>query len=218
MIFSFQSITFAISIKKIIMSYSFCSIMKKLISATMLLLGVCAVAAAQSREITNFDADWRFKLGDSSNAQTAGFNDKSWPHDWSIELDPVESEPGGGAVGYFPTGIGWYRKHFSVPGFSNDKRYTIEFDGVYMNSTVWINGHELGTWPYGYSSFSYDLTPYLKASGNVIAVRVDNSLQPNSRWYSGSGIYRHVRLGRIQLYAGDSGRQSRHQDPVLHHQ
>ena len=173
--------------------------MKKVLLSALLLLGLCATAAAQSRETTAFDADWRFSLGDPKNAQSASFNDRSWrsldlPHDWSIELDPVESAPGGGAVGYFPTGTGWYRKHFDVPGYSRDKNYSIEFDGVYMNSTVWINGHELGTWPYGYSSFSYDLTPYLKASGNVIAVRVDNSVQPNSRWYSGSGIYRHVRL------------------------
>ena len=173
--------------------------MKKVLFSALLLLGLCATAAAQSRETTAFDADWRFSLGDPKNAQSASYNDRSWrsldlPHDWSIELDPVESAPGGGAVGYFPTGTGWYRKHFDVPGYSRDKNYSIEFDGVYMNSTVWINGHELGTWPYGYSSFSYDLTPYLKASGNVIAVRVDNSVQPNSRWYSGSGIYRHVRL------------------------
>ena len=173
--------------------------MKKVLFSALLLLSLCATAAAQSRETTAFDADWRFSLGDPKNAQSTGFNDRSWrsldlPHDWSIELDPVESAPGGGAVGYFPTGTGWYRKHFDVPGYSRDKNYSIEFDGVYMNSTVWINGHELGTWPYGYSSFSYDLTPYLKASGNVIAVRVDNSVQPNSRWYSGSGIYRHVRL------------------------
>ena len=173
--------------------------MKKVLFSALLLLSLCATAAAQSRETTAFDADWRFSLGDPKNAQSTGFNDRSWrsldlPHDWSIELDPVESAPGGGAVGYFPTGTGWYRKHFDVPGYSRDKNYSIEFDGVYMNSTVWINGHELGTWPYGYSSFSYDLTPYLKASGNVIAVRVDNSVQPNSRWDSGSGNYRHERL------------------------
>ena len=172
--------------------------MKRFLSFAIL-LGLCVAAAAQSRQITNFDAGWRFRLGDQSGAQAAGFNDRSWrslslPHDWSIELDPVESAPGGGAVGYFPTGIGWYRKTFDVPGYSKDKLYSVEFDGVYMNSTVWINGTEVGSWPYGYSSFSYDITPVLKASGNVIAVRVDNSVQPNSRWYSGSGIYRHVRL------------------------
>ena len=172
---------------------------KRVLTAIILALGVCVGAAAQSRQITRFDDGWKFKQGDVSGAQAAGFNDKGWrqldlPHDWSIEGEIAEGNPGAGSVGYFPTGIGWYRKTFNVPGYDRDKDYSIEFDGVYMNSTVWINGHELGTWPYGYSSFSYDLTPYLKASGNVIAVRVDNSLQPNSRWYSGSGIYRHVRL------------------------
>ena len=160
-----------------------------------------SMAAAQqtSRTTDVFDAGWRFIQQDVSGAQAPGFRDGKWrqldlPHDWSIEGENREDAPGGGSVGYFPTGVGWYRKTFDVPGYSRDRLYSIEFDGIYMNSTVWINGHELGTWPYGYASFSYDLTPYLKASGNVIAVRVDNSRQTNSRWYTGSGIYRHVRL------------------------
>ncbi len=158
-----------------------------------------AGAGDSPRRTTNFDKEWRFHLGDVQNAQQKSFSDKGWrlldvPHDWSIEGENLENAPGGGSVGYFPMGIGWYRKTFNVPGWSREKRYSIEFDGVYMNSTVWLNGVQLGVRPYGYASFSYDLTPYLKASGNVIAVRVDNSLQPNSRWYSGSGIYRHVRL------------------------
>ena len=160
---------------------------------------LCPAVARDARVITPFDQGWRFVQADPAGAQAPGFNDRSWrtldlPHDWSLEGENLESNPGGGSIGYFPMGTGWYRKAFDVPGYSKDKLYSIEFDGVYMNSTVWINGHELGTWPYGYSSFSYDLTPYLKARGNVIAVRVDNSQQPNSRWYSGSGIYRHVRL------------------------
>ncbi|MBO5562448.1 MAG: DUF4982 domain-containing protein [Bacteroidales bacterium] len=172
---------------------------KRFLSTVVLACSLCLAASAQSRQITNFDADWKFKLGDTPGAQNTGFNDRAWrqlnvPHDWSIEGEINENNPGGGSVGYYPTGTGWYRKTFNVPDYKKDKNYSIEFDGVYMNSTVWINGHQLGTWPYGYSSFSYDLTPYLKATGNVIAVKVDNSLQPNSRWYSGSGIYRHVRL------------------------
>ena len=170
-----------------------------------LLLFFCATAfalgasAQSSRVVSSFDKDWRFVQADPSGAQAPGFNDKSWrrldlPHDWSLEGENLRDNPGGGSIGYFPMGTGWYRKSFDVPGFSKDKLYSIEFDGVYMNSTVWVNGVCLGTWPYGYSSFSYDLTPVLKARGNVIAVRVDNSQQPNSRWYSGSGIYRHVRL------------------------
>ena len=172
--------------------------MKKLLTTlASVLIAVSSFAA--SHNVTNFDAAWKFTLGDPENAQAVSFKDAGWrtlnlPHDWSIEGENAEANPGGGSTGYFPMGTGWYRKTFSIKNFSKSKLYSIEFDGVYMYSTVWINGHELGTWPYGYSSFSYDLTPYLKASGNVIAVRVDNSKQTNSRWYSGSGIYRHVRL------------------------
>lgn len=165
-------------------------------------MGVTA-ATAQSRKVTSFDNDWRFMKGDVAEAQSVTFNDSKWrtlnvPHDWSIEGENLKDNPGGGSIGYFPMGTGWYRKNFSVPGYNKNKVYTIEFDGVYMNSTVWLNGHLLGTWPYGYSSFSYDLTPYLKKSGNVLAVKVDNSAQTNSRWYTGSGIYRHVRLVETQ--------------------
>ena len=165
--------------------------MKRLLTLVAILLASCSLASAQqSRNITNFDKDWEFSLGEEK---------KSWrkldlPHDWSIEGENLESNPGAGKVGYFPSGTGWYRKTFDVKGYSRDKLYSIEFDGIYMNSTVWVNGTCLGTWPYGYSSFSYDLTPVLKAKGNVITVHVDNSKQPNSRWYTGSGIYRHVRL------------------------
>lgn len=167
--------------------------------AALPLLLTSAYAAQEGRSITDFDAGWKFNLGDTPAASRPSFNDRAWraldlPHDWSIEGENLEDAPGGGRVGYFPTGIGWYRKTFDVPMYSKERLYSIEFDGVYMNSEVWLNGHYLGKWPYGYSSFSYDLTPYLKARGNVIAVRVDNSQQPNSRWYTGSGIYRHVRL------------------------
>lgn len=173
--------------------------MRKSFLLFCLLAAAVVPAFGQSRTVTAFDRDWRFVQDDPSGAEAPGFNDKSWrrldlPHDWSIEGENLRENPGGGSVGFFPMGTGWYRKRFDVPGYSKDKLYSIEFDGVYMNSTVWVNGICLGTWPYGYSSFSYDLTPVLKARGNVIAVRVDNSQQPNSRWYSGSGIYRHVRL------------------------
>ena len=176
--------------------------MKKLLTIIMLAMGV-TVATAQSRKVTSFDNDWRFMKGDVAEAQSVTFNDSKWrtlnvPHDWSIEGENLKDNPGGGSIGYFPMGTGWYRKSFNVPGFNKNKVYTIEFDGVYMNSTVWLNGHLLGTWPYGYSSFSYDLTPYLKKSGNILAVKVDNSAQTNSRWYTGSGIYRHVRLVETQ--------------------
>jgi beta-galactosidase len=145
-----------------------------------------------------FDYDWKFFLGDVSEAKSNDFNDQNWrkldlPHDWSIEgkIHPKNATGGGG--GYFPSGIGWYRKIFLVPDNWKAKKASIYFEGVYMNSEVFINGKSLGVYPYGYSSFSYDLTPYLNfGKENVIAVRVDNSQQMNSRWYSGSGIYRHV--------------------------
>ena len=173
---------------------------KNLLLICALLLSVMHIQAReQSRVITNFDANWSFYQGDAEGADKPDFNDNAWrklnvPHDWSIEGENLESNPGGGTVGFFPTGIGWYRKSFNIAGLKADERYQIEFDGVYMNSTVWLNGKLVGNYPYGYSSFVYDLTPYIVKGKNVIAVKVDNSQQPNSRWYSGSGIYRHVRL------------------------
>ena len=116
------------------------------------------------------------------------------PHDWSIEGDFKEDAQTKGGGGYLPAGIGWYRKHFNLTTIDKYQQFWIEFDGVYMNSDVWINGEHLGRHAYGYTSFYYDLTSFIKKGENVIAVRVDNSLQPSSRWYSGSGIYRHVWL------------------------
>jgi beta-galactosidase len=155
----------------------------------------------RARQIINFDHDWRFLKADASGAENSEFNDSDWrklavPHDWSIEGPFSETNKTGGAGGFLPSGIGWYRKHFSLPETDSDRRVSVEFDGVMANSDVWINGHHLGKRPYGYVSFSYELTPYLNfgARPNVIAVRADNSQQPASRWYAGAGIYRHVRL------------------------
>jgi len=145
-----------------------------------------------------FDNDWKFFLGDTVAAQQKEFNDAAWrnldlPHDWSIEGKILPKNPTKGAGGYFPAGIGWYRKTFQTPVEWKGKSISVYFEGVYMNSEVFINGKSLGIRPYGYSSFMYDLTPYLEfGKENVIAVRVDNSKHLNSRWYSGSGIYRHV--------------------------
>jgi beta-galactosidase len=143
---------------------------------------------------------WRFFRGDATGAQDPAFNDSSWrslkvPHDWSIELAFNRNSPAGGGGGYLDGGVGWYRKSFTLDESYASQRILIEFDGAYMNSQVWINGTSLGTRPYGYSTFQYDLTPYVKFGGgnNVIAVKVNNN-QPNSRWYSGSGIYRNVWL------------------------
>jgi beta-galactosidase len=155
--------------------------------------------AAAARLILRFDPGWRFHLGDIAGAAEPGFDDREWrtidlPHDWSIEL-PFDARFASG-TGYLPGGIGWYRRSFSLPGSGKGKRASIRFDGVYMNSEVWVNGHALGKRPYGYVSFEYDLTPYLffDKRENVIAVRVDHSDYADSRWYTGSGIYRHVWL------------------------
>ena len=117
------------------------------------------------------------------------------PHDWSIEGRPEKSNPTGSGGGYFPAGVGWYRKSISPPAEWKGQRVSVEFDGVYRDATVYWNGRKLGTQPYGYTSFRFDVTDGLEfGAPNVLAVRVDNSAQPNSRWYSGSGIYRHVRV------------------------
>ena len=149
----------------------------------------------------SFNLDWRFHLGEVGNGQEASLNDSQWrqlnlPHDWSIEGEFSEKHPAGTGGGALPGGLGWYRKTFTVPATAKGKSVFVEFDGVYRNSEVWINGHYLGKRPYGYISFAYELTPHLVygVRPNVIAVKVDNSQQPNSRWYSGSGIYRNVWL------------------------
>jgi beta-galactosidase len=145
------------------------------------------------------DYGWRFTRGDPAGADVPAFDDSGWskvdlPHDWSIDGPYDQNAPTGGGGGYLPTGVGWYRRSFTLSRAQRGGHISIEFDGVYQNSHVWINGHDLGTRPNGYISFQYDLTPYLAVGENVVAVRVDNSRQPNSRWYSGSGIYRHVWL------------------------
>ena len=172
--------------------------MKRLFFLSVALMAISL--SMQARQRDNFDKGWLFILGDSAQMATPAYNDSHWrklslPHDWAIEGDFYAGNPSGAGGGALPGGIGWYRKHFLLdceaePG----GRYFIEFDGVYMNSTVYVNGQEVGHRPYGYSSFEYDITKYLKRGDNVIAVKVDNSDQPNSRWYSGCGIYRHVWL------------------------
>jgi len=153
----------------------------------------------ETRQRLLMDKNWKFIQSDIKEAEKSGFDDTKWktlnlPHDWSIEGEFKEDATAKGPGGYLPTGIGWYRKHFNIASTGKGQQYWIEFDGVYMNSDVWINGQHLGKHPYGYTSFYYDLTPFIKKGENIIAVKVDNSLQPNSRWYSGSGIYRHVWL------------------------
>ncbi|RQO73545.1 beta-galactosidase [Pedobacter sp. KBW01] len=173
-------------------------------AVTVLLMLIALKSSAQQAFNGNkelFDYGWKFNLADKSdNFSTPEFDDRNWrardlPHDWSIEGRIDAKNPMGNDGGYFPAGIGWYRKAFSIPANWKNKKVSIYFEGVYMNAEVFINGKSLGVYPYGYSSFTYDLSPYLKyGTKNTIAVRVDNAQQKNSRWYSGSGIYRHVWL------------------------
>ena len=168
----------------------------------MLVAAVFVMTAVQARERVNFDKGWKFMLADKPEMAKADFDDSGWrkldvPHDWAIEGDFYVGNPSGAGGGALPGGIGWYRKHFVIESGELtvlNSRIFIEFDGVYMNSTVYVNGQKVGYRPYGYSSFEYEITPYLKEGNNVVAVKVDNSDQPNSRWFSGCGIYRHVWL------------------------
>jgi beta-galactosidase len=158
---------------------------------------------AQNRNRYSFNSNWKFKLDSTlkfgSSMETADWKTINLPHDWSIEGSFSKDNPATAGGGALPGGVGWYSKNFTVPATNKDKKYFIEFDGVYRNSEVQINGHSLGMRPNGYISFQYDLTPYLKygKEENNITVRVDNSKQPNSRWYSGSGIYRNVWLRAV---------------------
>lgn len=165
-----------------------------------MLLGACSSVSVSPREKICFNDNWSFSLSDNPKASETDFDDKEWrvlnlPHDWAIEGDFSKDNPSGTGGGALPGGTGWYRKTFIPSNEDSDKIIRIDFDGIYMNSEVFINGQSLGKRPYGYISFGYDITPYLKWNEkNVIAVRVDNSEQPNSRWYSGCGIYRNVWL------------------------
>ena len=165
---------------------------------TILLAAVIIGMAVQARERLNFDKGWKFILADKPEMAKVDYDDSGWrtldvPHDWAREGNFYVGNPSGAGGGALPGGIGWYRKMFEVRSMKED-RYYLEFDGVYMNSTVYVNGQKVGFRPYGYSSFEYDITECLKEGRNIIAVKVDNSDQPNSRWYSGCGIYRHVWL------------------------
>ncbi|MDP4292309.1 MAG: beta galactosidase jelly roll domain-containing protein, partial [Bacteroidota bacterium] len=169
---------------------------------TGLVLICSAATAATPHQRLLMDFGWKFSLTDTLGAEKPAFNDAKWrtidlPHDWSIENTFTADAPTGGGGGYLPTGIGWYRKHFKVEN-PKGKNIRIEFEGVYQNSDVWLNGRHLGHYPNGYMSFGYDLTSAIKKGENLITVRVNNSLQPNSRWYSGSGIFRHVWLDITQ--------------------
>lgn len=168
--------------------------------SSLLTISHSAQQLSPARVTSSFDADWRFLKGNAESAEKADFDDSSWrrvnvPHDWSIEGPFDEKNPTGGAGGFLPSGVSWYRKHFTVGEKAKVRRFFIEFDGVVGISDVWVNGVHLGQRPSGYISFEYELTDNLNfGKDNTIAVRADTSLQPASRWYTGAGIYRHVRL------------------------
>jgi beta-galactosidase len=157
-------------------------------------------AADLPRQDQRIDDGWKFSLGDNATNSSVTLDDSKWrkvelPHDWSIESKTDPKAPMGGGGGFFPSGIGWYRLKFEAPKSWEGKKVEVEFEGVYQNATVYLNGKELLSQHYGYTTFFVDLTPDLKpGASNVLSVRVDNSEQKNSRWYAGSGIYRHVRL------------------------
>ncbi|MBO5824086.1 MAG: beta galactosidase jelly roll domain-containing protein, partial [Prevotella sp.] len=151
-------------------------------------------------ETSLFNDSWLFNKDDAAEMSSPNYDDSKWrrlelPHDWSIE--GLASPTLASCTGYLPAGVAWYRKHFDIADLS--ERAYIYFEGVYNRSEVYLNGHLLGKRPNGYISFMYDMTPYLKEKNNVLAVRVDHSRIADSRWYTGSGIYRDVWLIR----AGD---------------
>ncbi|MCA9240425.1 MAG: DUF4982 domain-containing protein [Planctomycetales bacterium] len=168
------------------------------------LLLVCATQVFGG-ERSLLDEGWRFHLGDAPGAELVDYDDTQWrpvdlPHDWSTEHAPAEGEPSAGHGGYHRTGVGWYRSTLEVAEASTGSQFRLEFDGVYQDADIWLNGQKLGAHQYGYTPFWFDVTPHLKTGKggkNIIAVRVDNSSQPNCRWYSGSGIYRHVWLREL---------------------
>lgn len=178
---------------------------------TILFVGILTCFSCKTdKSITNprqhilFDFDWRFNRGTVENGQDVKFDDSAWrtlnlPHDWSVEDLPGTDSPldstaiGGVDYGFLVGGTAWYRKSFNMPENAEGKKMALFFEGVYMNADVWLNGQHLGNHPYGYTSFEYEVTKYLKKEDNVLAVEVKNEGQ-SSRWYPGSGIYRHVWL------------------------
>ena len=160
-----------------------------------------ATVGARARQIMPLDKNWLFNKGDVALAPAVAFADSSWrpvnlPHDWAIEGPFDQTAATTGRGGYVPSGIAWYRSHFTLPAsVTSGKQVYVEFDGVMENSTVYINGTQLGNHPYGYVTFRYDMTKSMKFGGeNVLAVKTDTSMQPASAFYAGAGIYRHVRI------------------------
>lgn len=177
--------------------------MRLFLKVSFILVVLCSVSCSKPQTLNtkeNFDFGWKFIAEDISNSEVSDFNDSQWrnvdlPHDWSIEGNFSKDNPSFSRGGWLQTGKVTYRKSFTVSSEDKDKRFVIYFDGAYRNSEVFINGHSLGKRPLGYIAFHYDMTDYINIGGvNVITVKLDNSSQPGSRWYTGTGIYRHVHL------------------------
>ncbi|MET0555374.1 MAG: glycoside hydrolase family 2 TIM barrel-domain containing protein, partial [Vicinamibacteria bacterium] len=161
-------------------------------------------AATAQRTTASLDAGWRFRRGEAVGAEQRGFDDAGWrtvdvPHDWSIEGPYDRAAPAGRGGGYLPSGVSWYRRRFPLPAAEKGRRVAIELDGVMAGARVWLNGRHVGHRPNGYVSVRYDVTDVARfgdgdAGANVLSIRTDTTLQPASRWYTGQGVYRHVRL------------------------
>ena len=169
---------------------------KILIAAALFGTSVPAFAVGKSY---NFNSDWKFSLQSDSTCIVPQFDDSGWrsltlPHDWSIEHPFDKNISSGNDGGYLPTGTGWYRKTFNLDNINPENKYQLYIGGAYMDSDVYVNGKRAGGHPYGYSSYFVDITPYLKNGKNIVTIKVDNSAQKNCRWYSGSGLYRDVKL------------------------
>ena len=177
--------------------------MEQVCKLSLLSFATWAALGVHAMERQLWDANWRFALADSANMAQPTFDDTSWrvlnlPHDWAIEGNFYVKNPSGAVGGALPGGVGWYRKHLTLNDSDTLSRYVLHFDGVFMNTSVYVNGHLVGIRPNGFIGFGFDITPFLNKKGgdNVVCVRVDNAQQPNCRWYTGCGIYRHVYLLR----------------------
>ncbi|WP_156323931.1 sugar-binding domain-containing protein [Bacillus sp. JCM 19034] len=145
----------------------------------------------------NMNLDWKFLLGEEKKAWYKGFDDRHWrdvqlPHDWSVEA-PFSKEHSSG-TGYLPGGIGWYRKSFHLQEDIKEKKVNLTIEGAYQNAKVWVNSYYLGYRPYGYSTFSYDISDFVHSGHNVLSIRLDRPSTSDSRWFTGTGIYRNVYL------------------------
>ena len=170
--------------------------------ALLLCLVACLPMSGHAMERQLWDAQWRFALADSPEMAQLSYDDSAWrvlnlPHDWAIEGNFYVKNPSGAVGGALPGGVGWYRKRLMLTDNNEHSRYVLHFDGAFMNTSVYVNGKLVGIRPYGFIGFGFDITPFLNKKGeNVVAVRIDNAQQPNCRWYTGCGIYRHVYLLR----------------------